>query len=75
MKHKLPEDLEKSCSLCENAKKIETTGDFLCLRSGAPKKTSPDSKCRKFIFDILSYKPNPAKLSKYSPLSDDIEKL
>ncbi len=75
MKHKIPDDLEISCSLCQYAKKIETTGDFLCLRSSAPKKTSPDGKCRKFVFDILSYKPLPAKQSKFSLSPDDVDSL
>ncbi len=71
MKHKLPDDLQASCSLCEYAKKIETTGDILCLRSSFPKKTTEDSKCRKFVFDILSYKPRPAKIRKFNLVDED----
>jgi len=73
VKHKLPNDIQKSCALCEYARKVEISGEILCTRSKNIKKVSEDSCCRKFSFDILSYRPNPTKLPKFKIESvDDI---
>ncbi len=66
MRKKMLDDITKSCSLCEHARKIEITGEFLCTYSKNLKRVSPDGHCRKFSFDILAYKPNPTKLPKFT---------
>ena len=71
MKKKLPENIEKCCSLCEHAKKVAVTGEFLCGRTKNLKKVDSDYFCRKFSFDILSYKPDPQKLPKFVATTPD----
>ena len=66
MKNRLPNDIEKCCELCEYAKKVEISGEILCSRTKNLKRVSPDSACRHFSFDILSYKPAPTKLPKFN---------
>ncbi len=66
MKSKLPEDIEKSCALCEHARKMDITGQVLCARTKDLKKVSEDHVCKKFSFDILAYKPRPSKLPKFT---------
>lgn len=59
------DEITKSCSLCEYARRIEITGEILCTRTKNLKKVSDDDVCRKFSFDILAYKPNPTKLPRF----------
>lgn len=59
-------DIEKSCELCEFAKKVEISGQVLCTRTKNLKRVEADSICRHFSFDILSYKPAPTKLPKFN---------
>lgn len=66
MKQKLPGDITKCCALCEYAKKVDISGEILCARNKNLKKVSEDYSCRSFSFDILSYKPCPAKLPKFN---------
>lgn len=66
MKNKINKEISKCCALCEHAKKVELTGELLCTYSKNIKKVSEDSVCRKFSFDILSYRPMPAKLPKFA---------
>ena len=66
MRQDIPDELQKSCSLCEFARRIETTGQTICTQSGVLKKVSPESVCRKFRFDILSYRPLPLKIPKFN---------
>ena len=66
MKSSMPKELEKSCSLCEYSRLIETTGQTVCVRSKNARITQPDSKCGKFRFDILSYRPLPLKIPKFT---------
>ena len=66
MKHNTPQDIEKCCAFCEYAKKLEITDQLLCARTKDLKKVSEDYVCKKFSFDILSYKPKPSKLPKFS---------
>ena len=71
MKNKFDGNITKSCALCEYAKKIELTGDILCTQSKNLKKVTSDYVCRKFSFDILSYRPYPAKIPKFNINSPD----
>lgn len=66
MSKRLPDGIEKCCELCEYARKIDITGQILCVRKKNLKKVSENDVCGKFSFDILSYKPKPAKLPKFS---------
>ncbi len=66
MRKSLPEDLEKSCALCEYSRLIETTGQMLCVKSKNIKVTDPEHKCTKFRFDILSYRPLPLRIPRFS---------
>ncbi len=66
MKKKLPEDLQKCCALCEHATKIELSGDILCTKAKNLKRVTEDDVCRHFSFDILSYKPSPTKIPKFT---------
>ena len=65
MGRKLPEDVVKCCALCEHARKVDISGEILCAKSKNIKKVEEDHVCRAFSFDILSYRPNPAKLPKF----------
>ena len=71
MKRKLPGNIEKSCALCEYAKKVSVSEEILCARTKNLKKVEADYFCRKFSFDILSYKPDPAKLPKFVATTPD----
>ena len=71
MKRRLPGNIEKSCSLCEYAKKVSVTGEILCGRTKNLKRVDEDYYCRKFSFDILSYRPDPAKLPKFNITTPD----
>ena len=66
MKKKLPEDIVKSCALCEYARRVDITGEILCTRTKNLIKVSEDHVCRAFSFDILSYRPLPSKLPKFT---------
>ena len=66
MKKRLPEDITKCCALCEHAKKVEISGEYLCARTKNLKRVSEDYSCRSFSFDILAYRPNPTKLPKFA---------
>ena len=66
MKHNIPDDIEPSCLLCEYARKLEIADQIICTRSKNIKEVSEDHVCKKFSFDILSYKPKPTKLPKFS---------
>ena len=66
MKHKMPEDIERCCALCEYVQVMEITGNLLCTRKNNLKKVTENDCCNKFSFDILSYKPKPSKLPKFS---------
>ncbi|MBQ7400046.1 MAG: hypothetical protein IJW06_06290 [Clostridia bacterium] len=73
MRKKLPVSITKCCALCEYAKKVTVTGEILCARSKNLKRVSDDYCCKKFSFDILSYRPNPTKLPKFNATTvDDI---
>ena len=65
MSRKLPQDITKSCALCEFARKVEISGEILCTRSKNLKKVSDEHYCRSFSFDILSYRPSPTKMPKF----------
>ncbi len=73
MKKGLPEDLDKSCSICQYSRFIETTSQTLCIKSKDAKIVSPDFKCRHFSFDILSYRPMPLKIPHF--FQDDSSEL
>ena len=66
MRKRLPADIVKSCALCEHAKRVSLTGEILCARTKNLKIVAEDFSCRKFSFDILAYRPNPAKLPKFN---------
>lgn len=73
VRRKLPDDITKCCALCEHARKVEISGEVLCTRTKNLKRVSEDHVCRAFSFDILSYRPNPTKLPKFTVESvDDI---
>lgn len=73
MRKKQPINITKCCSLCEHAKKVAVSGEILCARTKNLKRVSEDYSCRKFSFDILSYRPNPSKLPKFNAETvDDI---
>ena len=71
MKHSLPDDIEKCCALCEYARKLEIADQIICTRTKNLIKVSEEDVCKKFSFDLLSYKPKPAKLPKFSIESMD----
>ena len=66
MRNKLPDGISKCCALCEHAKKVDISGEILCARTKNLKKVAEDYACRRFSFDILAYKPLPAKLPKFA---------
>ena len=65
MRRKLPDDITKSCALCEYARKVEISDEILCTRTKNLKRVSEDHVCRQFSFDILSHRPNPTKMPKF----------
>ena len=71
MKRSIPEELNKNCELCVHALKVETTGKILCTRGKSIKEVNPEKACRKFEFDILSYKPLPSKLPDFGAFSKE----
>ena len=71
MRKELPGNIGKSCALCEYAKKVSVSGEILCARTKNLKKVDADYFCRKFSFDILSYKPDPQKLPKFVATTPD----
>ena len=71
MRKKLPEDITKCCALCEYARKVAISGEILCTRTKNIKAVEEDMCCRKFSFDILSYRPNPTKMPKFDISSID----
>lgn len=66
VRKRLPDDIVKSCALCEYAKRVSVSGEVLCTRTKNLKRVTEDDCCRKFSFDILSYRPNPTKLPKFN---------
>jgi len=72
MKRAMPDDLEKSCSLCEHSRFIFSDGNTVCTKGKSLKTVSPDYCCSKFRFDILAYRPMPLKIPKFL---DDGSKL
>ncbi len=72
LKKNLPDDVKKRCEICEYARKIEISGEIICTRTKNLKKVTADDVCRRFSFDILSYKPLPSKLPKFTIKADDI---
>ena len=74
MKDKIHGEINSCCALCEYAKKIELTGEYLCSRSKTLKRVTEDFVCKKFSFDILSYRPVPSKIPNFNfSFSDDNE--
>ena len=66
LRRKLPDDITKCCGLCEHARKMGISGEILCTRTKNLKKVSENHSCRAFSFDILAYRPNPAKIPKFN---------
>lgn len=71
MKNSIPGELSKNCELCIHALKVDTTGKILCTRGKSMKEVVPEKACRKFEFDILSYKPSPSKLPDFGSFSKE----
>lgn len=66
LKKKQLQEITKSCSLCEYARKVEISGEYFCTRKKNLKRVSEDHVCSSFSFDILSYCPNPTKIPKFT---------
>ena len=71
MKKNLPSGAKKSCIMCEYSRKIEVSGEILCARTKNLKVVSADECCRHFSFDVLEYRPLPAKQPKPLPKTND----
>lgn len=57
-KNSCPEEC-KMCACCQHAQVMGDSGACICDISGL---VHSDSLCRKFVFDLLKYKPRVAKM-------------
>lgn len=63
-KNKLPDELEACCELCEYSCKIDVTGEMLCKYKNRLKIVDENDVCKKFSFNIFSYKPAAKRMPK-----------
>ena len=63
-KKNLPENVTPCCEFCEYFSRLPLTGETLCQYKNRLKKIDENDVCRRFSFNIFSYKPQIPPLPK-----------